>query len=1085
MLRIIYGMPGSGKTYRIYSEILSALSSGKKVALLVPEQEVMEAERRIADRADAEGIYCEHLNVVSFRRLANLAFRKYGGIEYQYLDDGGKLLIIWRIIEELSPVLKAYRESRDRALCEMLLSVCAELKRYQVSPSILSGVSDALPDSPLKDKLSDITLIYTSYCAILKGEYSDPADDVERLADILKENDFLSDSLLYADSFNGFTTPELRVLEYCMNCCDLTLSLCRPEESGKTGYITVEKTERELTDIAGKHNIPVVKITDLYSAELSYIPKEFQIIEDRLWDISYAPKEYTHSERIKLTACRDRFSEAEYIAGSICGLIRNGARYRDIAIIGRGTETYDSILEAVFSRYDIPLFFSKRSALTSTALYRSVNYALEIIYGGFKTEDVMSYIKTGMCGIGISEIDALEKYTSLWGISGKRWTDEYDWNMNPGGFNDLLSDTDAALLENINVLRRKICEPLIKLKDSLKNEGVLKEACAALYTFINENGCYEYIRTSEDKSDITVYNTFVSLLDTVVNVGGDIPVNAKVLSSIIQMAAKYTDFGRIPQSFDCVVSGDASILRANGRPHIFLISCENGVFPRAVSDDSAFSDSEKNILRDNGIELSPDTSVKTDEEMFFFMRAACSASETLFATYVSAGGKNTPSSGFTRLCELFPENTVRHYPEDFSLSERIQTLKTSMTSAYASIGTPLYSVMHSLYDKYGETLPTMRIPISEPEVQISGSISKRLFGRNLNMTQYRIEDYAKCPFSYYCKYILKLTERKHSAFRSSDIGTYIHRILEKVISALFPNEGERISHSELELQDITDRAIHDVLITAIGKESENSGRFGALLLRLRRTILIIIQNLLAEFENSSFSPAFFELKIGDADSHVTPLQVELPDGGTLSVYGTIDRVDTFKTEDDVYIRVVDYKTGSRKHSLKNIALGLDMQMLLYLFAFWRSDNPALKKKLGISQYGRILPAGVLYHNSRIEPKTTERPVSSEEALRYAEGSLIRSGILLNDENVLEAMETGLSGKYIPVTVKKEQLKISHGELKTLDEFGSLLNEVSDVLIRIGEALKSGDASAEPIKNPQLNPCRYCAMSYICRSAVKQ
>ena len=1082
MLRIIYGMPGAGKTYRLYGEILKALSEGKHVTLLVPEQEVMEAERRIADRADAEGIYCENLTVVSFRRLANLAFRKYGGIEYQYIDDGGKLLIIWRIVEELAPVLKAFGKSRDRALCEMLLSVCTELKRYRIAPSVLSSKSDVLPPSPLRDKLCDISLIYTAYYAVLKEEYSDPQDDVERLARILKEHSFLSDSLLYADSFNGFTASELKVLEYCLLSCDLTLTLCRPQENGRTGFMTVEKTERDIIGIAEKHGVKIEKITELYSKS-SHIPEEFKLIEDKLWELSFKSEKNFFSDRVTLTSCRDRFSEAEYIACRICGLVRQGSRYRDIAIIGRGTEEYEGVLEVVFARYGIPLFSSTRSSLSSSALYRCFNGALEVIYGGFKREDILSYVKTGLCGLDISDIDILESYTTLWNISGSRWTDEYDWNMNPDGLNDAISESSFIKLKHINRLRRQICGPLIKLKDSLKNGVTLKEACASLYLLINESGAYDYIRTSSDSSDITVYNIFVSLLDTVVAVGYDIPVNAKVLSSLLQMAAKYTDFGKIPQSFDCVVSGDASILRANGRSHIFLIACESGNFPRAVTDDSVFSDTEKSLLYDNGIELSPNTAVKTDEEMFFFLRAACSASETITATYVK-NGKNPPSSGFTRLCALFPGNRISHYPDEFTLTDRIQTLDTALPITYSAYGTTLYAVMRELYEKHGKTLPSHRIPLSETEVKISESISKKLFGKHLNLTQYRLEDYAKCPFSYYCRYILRLNEKRHSAFRTADVGTYIHRILEKVISTIFPPGSDMLSPTEDELDKIIDRAVNEILNSALGESFVSSGRFGALLLRLRRTVKLIIKNLLSEFENSSFRPSFFELKIGSAESGVKPLQAVLPDGRTISVYGTIDRVDTYKENDDVYIRVVDYKTGSRKHSLKNIALGIDMQMLLYLFAFWRTDNPTLKKKLGISENGHILPAGVLYHTSRIETKTTERPVTSEEALTYAESKLIRSGILLKDENVLSAMENGLSGRFIPVTMKKDQLKMTHGELKTLEEFGELLSEVSDVLVRIGSSILSGDASARPIKNPQLSPCGYCAMSVVCRNARK-
>ena len=1079
MLSIVYGMPGTGKTFFTYNKILKTLSDGKSVTLLVPDQEVMEAEKRIADMAEKNGVFCEKLSVVSFRRLANLAFRKYGGLEYNYLNEGGKLLLIWKIIEELTPVLKIYSKCKDRALTELMLSVCEELKRYSVSPSKLITASENINESHLKDKLDDISLIYSAYIAITSDEFSDPSDDVQRLADVIKDKDFLKGSQVYLDSFNGFTVPELHVIERLLKVCDVTISLSRPKLSGRTGYMTVEKTERDILSLAKKHNIPIDNSVRLRE-DNAYYPDDFRLIEQRLWDFSFISDENKYSDRITLTECKDRFSEAEYIASKINMLVRNGARYRDIAILSRNTDDYTGILDVVFERYKIPLFFSKRTPIINTALYRTVSYALEIITTGFRTEDILTYIKTGMCGLNISDIDLLESYSSLWGITGQAWTDERDWLMNPKGLNDITTAECAEILTKINTLKNEIIYPIIKLRDSLKNCATVKTACGALYTFICENGIYDKFSTSNSKEDVTIFNTFISVLDTLVSVLGDIPINASMLAQLLYLAAKNTDYGTIPETFDCVVAGDASVLRANGKPHIFLCACENGVFPRSVSDDSFFTDIEKSILSENNVELSPNTKARNDEELFFFLRAACSATESLTATYVSQNGTILPSVGFSRLSALFPALKINS--DNLSKLEHIHSLSSLTEIASTSENSALKYVSREILKENGIFLPPHRIPISEADICVDTDTTNKVFGKTLNLTQYRIEDYAKCPFSYYCKYVLRLNEKKHSVFRASDVGTYIHRILEIVISTIFPHDGEYRAFSEKELETLIDNAITQILSVALGQDFEKSGRFSALLIRLRRTVLLITNNLLTEFKNSSFRPKFFEMKIGD--NGLSPLSVTLPDGTNIAVYGTIDRVDTFRKDDNVYVRVVDYKTGTHVHSLKNIKLGLDMQMLLYLFSFWKSNNLSLKKALGIPESGQIIPAGVLYHTSRIDVQRTEHPVSETDSLSYAEKKLVRSGILLSETEVLNAMEEGLEGNYIPVTSKKDSLKMTHGELKSLEEFGQLYNDVTDTLIRIGNKIKSGDASARPIEIISDSPCRYCKLHPICRKKTQ-
>lgn len=1082
MLKLIYGSFGSGKTYCSDSMILDALRNGKRPVLLVPEQEVMEAERRIADRADAAGVYCENLTVVSFRRLANLAFRKYGGIEYGYLDDGGRLAVIWRILEELSPVLHAYKNSRDRALTELMLSVCDELKRYSVSPLALSRLYDTLPPSLLKDKLSDITLVYSAFTGMLGGEYPDSADDVTRLAELLKAEDFLSGSLVFLDSFNGFTVPELSVIEFALKQCDVTVTLGLPEEKDATGFKTLSETKRALTELAKKHNIPIHGSARLTPLE-KYIPEEFRLISSRLWDFSYSSPEGVRSDRITLAVAPDAFAEAEFTAIKICELVRSGARYRDIAVVSRRTDVFDGIYDAVFKRYGIPFFFSRRTGIASTALFRTVSSALEIISGGWKLNDVLVYVKTGICGFNAAETDILESYAVKWSINGKRWTDEYEWNMNPSGYTDRLTAADAELLKKVNALRERLRLPLIKLRDSLKGVS-LKEAAVAICVFITECGIYEKYSASLRPEDKTVYNTFISLLEAATRVAGDVPVNASVLSSLLTMMGSRVDFGRIPENIDCVKAGDASVMRLNGIKHIFLSSCESGVFPKAAEDGSVFTDAEKEILARGGIRLSPDTATKNDEEMFFFLRSACSAVQTLTLTYSLTDGKPYPSIGFTRIKSLFPANEIIHYPGDLSPLYRIQNAATGKEIALSVYGTPLFDTLKRLYTERGEEAFLSTAPLSNPSASVSKDITEALYKNEFTLSQSRIESFVKCPFSYYCKYILKLEEKKRADFMSSDKGSYIHRILEKVVAVLFA-DGRRKSVTDAELKEITDSAVKEVLESIFGGGSVLNLRFAALIERLNRTVMLLVKNILAEFESSDFSPKFFELNIGKRDHGAAPFAVTLEGGDVLKINGVIDRVDTYEKNGDVYVRVVDYKTGSRAHSTENIKHGLDMQMLLYLFALYNTDAPEFRRALGVGENGKIRPAGVLYQPSYIPILNVDAPTDSETALSLFRGKLVRSGILLDDPEILDAMEHGLNGKFIPVTEKNHKKYVSDGKLRTSEGFNALMLEITDILRDIGRRLRGGEASAVPLKAKAVNACDYCNMRPVCRiSACK-
>lgn len=1120
MLSYIFGPAGSGKSYEMTGRILASLRNGKRVFLIAPEQEVMLAEGRIAAAAERADISCEELNVVSFRRLADLVFRRYSGLRYTAPTEGARLVIMWQVTEELAPFFKAYTGTRDRAFSELMLSACDELRRSAVTPHILENAADKLSqtDPSLSAKLHDLELIYSGLRARLSGSYTDPADDVTRLYSLLCKNSFFEGSDVYLDSFNGFTSAEFNVISRILRQADnVSFALCLPTPTQKLGFETVLCTLSTLKRLSVDAGISASQINELWLERTDErCPRPLLILEramrslteplsaiDAAWS-DEAPFGYAVTSEgavspdfaIRVFSTADEFSEAELAAATVLQHIRNGARYRDIAIVTRGVDRLFGIIEPTLEKYGIPYFISVRRQLSSTPLFKTVSSALRIIDGGWRQSDIMTYLKSGQTPLSIREISLLEGYTELWSISGSSWYSEAEWTMNPDGYTDRLTQEGMEKLEELNRLKEAVTGPLIRLSEAISASPhqsiALRDGCKAIYEFFEHSGINEAYSVTEDKEAVTAYNTFIDMLDMLVHTGGDIPVNARVLRELLDMAADKTDFGAIPQAADCVVVGDAALLRAGSVDHVIVLGCIDGVFPRAVSDDGFFSDAEKQRLSEFGINTSPKTDTMADDELFYFYRAASAASANVTFSYPRQNGNGEeqgPSIAVKRVLSLFGLKEARRYPEDVPLELRAVNSSDIQKLIYSTKNSAERSVLENIAEEYvsgGSLLP--KIKLTEPHAAVSRETALSLFGKDIALTQYRLESFSKCRFSYYAKYVLGMDSPKPSEFSAADEGSFIHRVLERAVSQMFDENGLKSDIDEAELKVLLDEVIEEILRGILGKNAVFSARLSALIERLKKRTWLLLLSLIKEFSKSRFVPSYFELKV--SDDGVRPFRVELPDGSAIYVYGRIDRVDTFKKGNDVFVRVVDYKSGSTEHSLKQLSKGIDLQLLLYTFALWNTDRRRLTGPLGTDSnsstsretVGNILPAGMLYRSAAFPSVTSDAPPSSEEAaIEAGIAKFTSTGFLLNDPDILSAMDSELSGSCIPIKVSSsgEITAVNGSQLKALEEFGELMTETSEILKSIGLAMRSGNADAAPLLSEQ--PCKFCEYAEFCRN----
>ena len=169
------------------------------------------------------------------------------------------------------------------------------------------------------------------------------------------------------------------------------------------------------------------------------------------------------------------------------------------------------------------------------------------------------------------------------------------------------------------------------------------------------------------------------------------------------------------------------------------------------------------------------------------------------------------------------------------------------------------------------------------------------------------------------------------------------------------------------ISDRTAQLLHQFLADRVSRSESLSKRFHYLFERLSITLTRLLRQLAAEFAQSEFEPVRYELPIRQG-GEVAPLELMLENGVRVSVEGIVDRVDLMEKDGKKYVRVVDYKSGSKNFQLDDVYYGLNLQMLIYLFSIWKN---------GTGELANCLPAGVLYLPAKDHIITASRDTSAD------------------------------------------------------------------------------------------------------------
>lgn len=1097
MLRIIKGgFSGAGRD-RMKSMIRSLTEQGLRSYLIVPEQQTVMAEAEMShELSDFAPMYFEATN---FTRLANTTFRTLGGVSGEYCTKTKKALIMWRALTELSPILKMTEGKREisAGLVERAMSAITDMQVLGISAEELSEyTSDETlsTDKRLRDKLSDLATVYSLYRSLLLERYSDTADDVAMMADKLEKNpDFLCDAEFFIEGFTSFTQPQYRLLSVLMQRCPVTVYLTIPRAAADSfEYTELRSTEQKLKSLANKANQRLEVIsedTNVYGKSEALHSLSGLLFRNipNIDNISLQ-----NPDELRIFEAQTPFDMCDSIAADIRRRVMEGAHFSDFAIVARDASRYTGILDTALARAGVAAFTSKKSDASSFEAIKLIYTAYAVVRSGFAREDVISYAKCGLSGISREMCDELEMYVDLWQISGRRFTDGLAWNMNVRGYSTMRADSDTEKLVRINTARDILIAPLVELAESVKSATTVREHAAVLLDFLRRIELEDSLKartrllsslgeTAYAEDNGRLWALICSSLDTLVEVSGDMPADADSFLGQLKILFSSAKIGNIPAFVDEVTVGSADMLRLYGKKHVYLIGVNQGEFPAAPTDSSYFSERDKITLASLGLGIQPEMETRSSKELYFFARAFDYASESVTLYY--SVRDNTfkaiqRSDVIDRLLRLCKELKVKRV-SDMSVRERLW----SASGAIEDVGTRSAAEGNAIKAALVRAGHSAEVEISERDITNSSlALGKDICDKSsgtLYVSQSRLDTFASCPLSYFCKYTVKLSESSRAEFDSANIGSFIHSILENFFRTVKEQGVDTGSLTDEERLALTRSSAEKYIGTLSEEISLSPARVRVKVDRLCRAAKPIVDGLCEEFSRSRFIPTFFELSLTSEDG---PGAVRIDsDAGPILVSGIIDRVDTYKRDDGVYIRVVDYKTGTKEFSPKDMEEGRNLQMFLYLDALVNSKNQAFLDRIGAKE-GEVYPAGVLYHKSSLSDVRVDTPddAVAEEAMRDAQK---REGMLLDDKDVIDAMDL----RYTPLYSKKTPTEIPAGKRNLLyssDGWSDIIETVHGSVTRIADGIRSGDASARPsVRDNGTGACEWCQFKPICRKAI--
>lgn len=1088
-LRIIYGRSGSGKSQYCFSEIAKLMKKEKKIYIITPEQFSFTAEKKLMEAIDSNAVI--NVEVLTLSRMAYRVLEELGGSIKTQLTKCGKAMLIYSILNKYKKELKFLSKSDENI--ELVMTAITEFKKHGIIPQHIESEIEKIEDKYLKTKLKDMLVIYQNFEKSLEGEYIEDTDLLTILSDNIEKSNIVKDSIIYIDEFAGFTYQEYDIIKKFIKLAKMvTITMCTD---------SLESSFNPDTDIFYSNKITVSKILSLLKEDdlkleksicLDSLPRfkseELIYIEKNLYS-TRIEKYNKEPENIKIFLAQNHYSEIENIAKQVTTLVRDKKlRYKDISIITKNIGEYSSLVRSIFEQYQIPVFIDEKRDLNQNIIVQYVLSILEIFTNNFSKESIFNYLKVGFSDIEEDDIFKLENYCSKWEIKNNKWKKSFIYGKN---------DDNKEEIEYLDSLRKQIINPLIELK---KKFNTVKDTTKAIYEFLIEQKIEEKINAKiyelQDlglldllSEYITSYKIILNLFDEMVMIFGKQKLTIDKYTQILKIGLKNSELGKIPGTQDQVIVGDVDRSRNHKVDIIFIIGLNDGKFPSINKAEGFLGDKDREILRNDGMELANGTIENLYEENFNIYKAFTTAEKQIYMSYVSTdteGKSLRPSTIINKIKKMFPKikeesNIIEKKYEITNIEMTYQDLLENISALKEK--KDIEDIWYKIYEYYKE----QNVWKSKLQQDLEGlnytnlpdnikkEIVGKLYGNKLNTSISKLEKYSQCPFSYYLQYGLKLKEKEELKIQSFDTGSFMHETIDEFFKKV---KEEKINLPELiednqKIQILVNRVIEEKLDMGKKYTFVATAKYKVLLKRLERIVTRALKYIIEGLVYSEFNIEGTEIEFGNNGKY-KPIVIELDNNRKVEIVGKIDRIDTATSEDGRYLRIIDYKSSAKNIDLNEVYAGLQIQLLTYMDAVCKEED--------------LMPAGVLYFSLLEQMIKSKNKISEEQIEEELRKNFKMKGLILADIKVIKMhdklLESGTSN-LIPATIKKSG-EISEGKTSGVnkEEFKILQDYIYKTIKEISKEILGGNIAIKPYNKKGKTPCEYCTYKEICGFDVR-
>lgn len=1126
-LRIVLGRSGTNIGHFALEEIKEKLQqnpSGRPIFYIVPEQMTFQQEYALFQDEQVKGSV--RAQVVSFSRLAWRVLQETGGSTKQFISSTGIQMMLRKIIEQRNEPFHIFQKAVDkRGFIQDVERIITEFKRHCITPDLLAEqMTYTGQNIALTNKLADLHYMYGKLSALLEHKYIDGEDQLTLLIEKIADTPFLQQADIYIDGFHRFTPKEQEIIAALLQVgkqVTITLITDATKETDELSELDLfhqtTSTFHLLQQLAIENDVTVETPLVLSTDAGMFKDKPYFYHLEAYFDARPAPQlELKEPSPIRLAEAVHPRAELDGVIQEMLRLVReDGYRFRDFVIFIRDTATYNDLIQTMFADYHIPVFIDEKRTMLNHSLLEFIRSLFDVVESNWRYDALFRLLKTGYIlpshdtyPLNMDAIDVLENYCLEYGIRRRnQWVQKEKWIYKRFvGFSEATqTDEEKEKEQKINAYREQVIEAIGTFDTAIRKKQSVKERCETLYILLEQLDIPLQLEKSREKFDLKgdiekareeeqVWHALMQLLDEAVEMIGEEEMDFSTFRSTFEAGLEALEFAHVPPSMDHVIVGSIDRSRIAGKKCAFLLGVNEGVWPMKPAVDGMINEQEREFLKQFGMELAESSRRILLDDTFYMYLAFTSVTDYLWVSYVlsdNEGKGKTPSQMISRLKAFFPAHETPILLTDpdelhdasrfITTSDKTRAALTVQLSRYMR-GYELDDAWWAVLDwyvqheeKYGTTYHVLQSLFYENKpTSLSKGTTEKLYEKQIKTSVSRLEMLYRCSYQHFAQYNLALEERRMYKLDAPDIGQLFHEAL-KTITEWLKEEGKDFaSLTEKESNLYAKRSMSYLAPAFQHHILSSSNRYQYIQLKLQEVIAQATYILSEQARASGFSPVGIELGFG-YEKGLAPLQVTLPNGYELILRGRIDRVDKAIHEEQLYLRIIDYKSSARGLDLVDVYYGLALQMLTYLDVVLAQS----KAWLGME----ATPAGILYfhvHHAMLSSseRLSDDDIAAEIFKRYK-----MDGLITAKTEVAQLMDTSLTtgrSNILPIGFKKDGTFYAGSKVEDEETFALLQNYIHHLIHQAGIHLTSGQIELNPYQNKQGTACEFCSFQSVCQ-----